>query len=148
MIMTSSSVTGVVARQTSRGFNCSSLGDSKIPGNEAIPLLLSVWGDQMNLDCRNDNENRRKTMSRMAIIALGFALLGTTACENLSGWGNGTTSEGRSTTSGGAALGTRGGNGPATGTPRTTNSGTTKSDRSSPGDLTRQGTIPGEDMLN
>jgi hypothetical protein len=92
-------------------------------------------------------------MSRMAIIALGFALLGATACENLSGWGNGTTPEGRSTTSGGAALGTRGGNGPATGAPRTTNSGTTNSgptssDRSSPGDLTRQGTIPGEDMLD
>ena len=92
-------------------------------------------------------------MSRMAIIALGLALLGTTACENLSGWGNGTTPEGRSTTTGGAALGTRGGNGPATGAPRTTNSGPTSSDRSSsnrssPGDLTRQGTIPGEDMLD
>ena len=92
-------------------------------------------------------------MSRMAIIALGLALLGTTACENLSGWGNGTTPEGRSTTTGGAALGTRGGNGPATGAPRTTdsgttNSGTTNSNRSSPGDLTRQGTIPGEDMLD
>jgi hypothetical protein len=92
-------------------------------------------------------------MSRMAIIALGFALLGATACENLSGWGNSSTPEGRSTTSGGAALGNRGGNGPATGAPRTTNSGTTNSgttnsDRSSPGDLTRQGTIPGEDMLD
>ena len=85
-------------------------------------------------------------MSRMAIIALGLALFGATACENLSGWGSDKTDEGRSTTSGGAALGNRGGNGPATGAPRTTNS-TTKSDRSSPGDLTRQGTIPGEDML-
>jgi len=86
-------------------------------------------------------------MSRMAIIALGFALLGTTACENLSGWGNGTTQEGRSTTSGGSALGTQGGNGPATRAPRTGNSDI-NSNRSSPGDLTRQGTIPGEDKLN
>ena len=85
-------------------------------------------------------------MSRMAIIALGLALFGATACENLSGWGSDKTDEGRSTTSGGAALGAPGSNGPATGAPRTTNS-TTKSDRSSPGDLTRQGSIPGEDML-
>jgi hypothetical protein len=86
-------------------------------------------------------------MSRMAIIALGLALFGATACENLGGWGSDKTDEGRSTTSGGAALGTPGSNGPATGAPRTTNS-TTKSNRSSPGDLTRQGTIPGEDMLD
>jgi hypothetical protein len=90
---------------------------------------------------------QEKTMSRMAIIALGLALLGTTACENLSGWGSNSTDQGRSTTSGGAALGNPGSKGPATGAPRTTNS-TTKSDRSSPGDLTRQGTIPGEDKLD
>ena len=82
-------------------------------------------------------------MSRMAIIALSFALLGTAACENLSGWGNDTTPEGRSTTSGGAALGTPGSNGPATGAPRTSNS-----NRSSPSDLTSPGKIPGEDMLD
>jgi hypothetical protein len=92
---------------------------------------------------------QEKTMSRMAIIALGLALIGTTACENLSGWGNGTTTEGRSTTSGGAALGTPGGNGPATGAPRTRNSDSDiNSNRSSPGNLTRQGTIPGEEMLD
>jgi hypothetical protein len=65
----------------------------------------------------------------------------------LSNWGSDKTDQGRSTTSGGAALGTPGSNGPATGAPRNTNS-TTKSNRSSPGDLTRQGTIPGEDKLN
>ena len=87
-------------------------------------------------------------MSRMAIIALGLALFGATACENLGGWGSDKTDEGRSTTSGGAALGTPDSNGPATGAPRTRNSGsTTNSNRSSPGDLTRQGSIPGEDML-
>lgn len=83
-------------------------------------------------------------MSRMAIAVLSLALLGTTACENLSGWGSdGTQQDGRSTASGGAALGTPGSRGPATGAPRTSNS-----DRSSPGDLTKQGNIPGEDMLN
>ena len=85
-------------------------------------------------------------MPRMAIIALGLALLGTTACENLSNWGTDKTDEGQSTTSGGAALGSPGSNGPATGAPRTSNSGA-NSGRSSPGDLTRQGSIPGEDKL-
>jgi hypothetical protein len=82
-------------------------------------------------------------MSRMAIAVLGLALLGTAACENLSGWGSNETPSGRSSTSGGATLGTPGSHGPATGAPRTSNS-----NRSSTGDLTRQGKIPGEDMLN
>ena len=81
-------------------------------------------------------------MSRMAIAVLCLALLGTTACENLMGWGDNKTPDGRSTTSGGSSVGTRGSNGPATGAPRTSNS-----DRSSSGDLTRQGSIPGEDKL-
>jgi hypothetical protein len=85
-------------------------------------------------------------MSRMAIAVLCLALLGTTACENLLGWGSDKTPEGRSTTSGGSALGTPGSQGPATGAPRTTRNRDT--DRSSPGDLTRQGTIPGEDLLD
>ena len=84
-------------------------------------------------------------MSRMAIAVLGFALLGTAACENLSGWGSNEMPSGQSSTSGGATLGSPGSRGPATGAPRTSNS---DSDRSSPGDLTKQGTIPGEDMLN
>jgi len=57
-------------------------------------------------------------------------------------WGSDKTPDGRSTTSGGATLGTPGSNGPVTGAPRTSNS-----NKSSPGDLTRQGTIPGEDKL-
>jgi hypothetical protein len=82
-------------------------------------------------------------MSRMAIAVLSLAILGTTACENLSGWGSNETQDSRSTASGGAALGTPGSRGPATGAPRTGNSV-----KSSPGDLTKQGNIPGEDMLN
>jgi hypothetical protein len=82
-------------------------------------------------------------MSRMAIAALGLALLGTTACENLMSSESGMTQDSRSTTPGGAAPGNRGSDGPATEAPRTSSS-----DKSSPGDLTRQGKIPGEDMLN
>jgi len=83
-------------------------------------------------------------MSRMAIALLALALVGTAACENLSGWGtDDETPVSQSSTSGGATSGSRGRHGSATGAPRTSNS-----NRSSPGDLTKQGTIPGEDMLN
>lgn len=51
-------------------------------------------------------------MSRMAIAFLGLVLLGTSACANLMNSGSNKTPEGRSTTSGGAALGTPGSNGP------------------------------------
>jgi hypothetical protein len=83
-------------------------------------------------------------MSRMAIALLGLALFGTSACANLMNSGSNKTPEGRSTTSGGSALGTPGSNGPATGAPRTVNGGGT----TSPGDLMRQGSIPGEDKLD
>ena len=62
-------------------------------------------------------------MSRMAIALLGLALFGTSACANLMNSGSNETPEGRSTTSGGSALGTPGSNGPATGAPRTVNGG-------------------------
>ena len=86
-------------------------------------------------------------MSRMAIALLGLALLGTSACANLMNSGSNETPEGRSTTSGGSALGTPGSNGPATGAPRTVNGGDTGS-TTSPGDLMRPGSIPGEDKLD
>ena len=86
-------------------------------------------------------------MSRMAIALLGLALLGTSACANLMNSGSNETPEGRSTTSGGTALGTPGSNGPATGAPRTVNGGDTGS-TTSPGDLMRPGSIPGEDKLD
>ena len=86
-------------------------------------------------------------MSRMAIALLGLALFGTSACANLMNSGSNETPEGRSTTSGGSALGTPGSNGPATGAPRTVNGGNGSS-TTSPGDLMRQGSIPGEDKLD
>jgi hypothetical protein len=82
-------------------------------------------------------------MSRMAIFVLGLALVATTGCENLMSSGSDKALEDQSGTSGGAASGSPGRHGPATGSPRTSSS-----DKSSPGDLTRQGKIPGEDMLN
>ena len=86
-------------------------------------------------------------MSRMAIALLGLALFGTSACANLMNSGSNETPEGRSTTSGGSALGTPGSNGPATGAPRTSNS-PGAGDGTTPGDLMRQGSIPGEDKLD
>jgi hypothetical protein len=86
-------------------------------------------------------------MSRMAIALLALALFGTSACANLMNSGSNETPEGRSTTSGGSALGTPGSNGPATGAPRTVNGGNAGS-TTSPGDLMRQGSIPGEDKLD
>lgn len=87
-------------------------------------------------------------MSRMAIALLGLALFGTSACANLMNSGSNETPEGRSTTSGGSALGTPGSNGPATGAPRTVNGGGNSGSTTSPGDLMRQGSIPGEDKLD
>ena len=87
-------------------------------------------------------------MSRMAIALLGLALFGTSACANLMNSGSNETPEGRSTTSGGSALGTPGSNGPATGAPRTVNGGGGGGGTSSPGDLMRPGSIPGEDKLD
>lgn len=86
-------------------------------------------------------------MSRMAIALLGLALFGTSACANLMNSGSNETPEGRSTTSGGSALGTPGSNGPATGAPRTVNGGG-GGNTTSPGDLMRPGSIPGEDKLD
>jgi len=82
-------------------------------------------------------------MSRMAIAVLGFTLVATTGCQNFMSAGNYKALEDQSGTSGGAAQGSPGRHGPANGSPRTSSS-----DKSSPGDLTRQGKIPGEDMLN
>ena len=86
-------------------------------------------------------------MSRMAIALLGIALIATSGCANLMNSGSNKTPEGRSTTSGGSALGTPGSNGPATGAPNTVNSGGANG-RTSPSDLMRQGSIPGEDKLD
>jgi hypothetical protein len=87
-------------------------------------------------------------MSRMAIALLGLALFGTSACANLMNSGSNETPEGRSTTSGGSALGTPGSNGPATGAPRTVNGGAGAEGTTSPGDLMRPGSLPGEDKLD
>jgi hypothetical protein len=96
--------------------------------------------------------NQERIMSRMAIALLGLALFGTSACANLMNSGSNETPEGRSTTSGGSALGTPGSNGPATGAPRTVNGGGSgggnAGSTTSPGDLMRQGSIPGEDKLD
>lgn len=93
-------------------------------------------------------------MTRMAIAALGLALFAATACENLSEQGSNTQPDGRSSTSGGAALGSRGSNGPATGIPRTGNAdvgaprtGSSDTDAAT-GDMIQPGPLPGEDMLN
>lgn len=93
-------------------------------------------------------------MTRMAIAALGLALFTATACQNLAEQGSNTQPDGRSTTSGGAALGPQGGSGPATGIPRTGNTdagaprtGSSDTDAAT-GDMIRPGPIPGENMLN
>ena len=83
-------------------------------------------------------------MTRLAIAALGLALVAATGCQNLFGPGSNTTPDGRSTTSGGSALGSDGGYGPATGAPRT---GSPDTDAAT-GDMIQPGPIPGEDMLN